>query len=152
MHSGQYFRAGVGSVIYTPDKKLVVFKRAGDHDIWQFQQGGMDGGETPEDTLWRELHEETALVATDFSAITPYPYTTSYEFPPSLQRDSCRGQVHRWFFLALNPDVTISLESARDKEFSSYALVTPAEFIEMSSTSFKSKVYVDLIDFFATIS
>ena len=116
MSDAPYFRAGAGAVIYTETGEIVIFRRAGEEDIWQLQQGGMDANETPEDTLWRELYEETDLLKANFIEVTPYPDWILYSYPPevrtTLKRPDTLGQVHRWWFLKLNPEVKIDLTKA----------------------------------------
>ena len=47
--------AGTGRVLWA--------RRVGGQDAWQFPQGGINEGETPEEALYRELHEEVGLRA-----------------------------------------------------------------------------------------
>ena len=54
------FRANVGIVIFNKDGKVFFAKRKYQSG-WQFPQGGMDLGETPEQAMFRELHEEVGL-------------------------------------------------------------------------------------------
>ena len=54
------YRKGVGIIIVNSDLQFFLGKRIG-ADAWQFPQGGIDEGETPEDALYRELYEETGL-------------------------------------------------------------------------------------------
>ena len=54
------YRKGVGIIIVNSDLQFFLGKRIG-ADAWQFPQGGIDEGETPEEALYRELYEETGL-------------------------------------------------------------------------------------------
>ena len=54
------YRKGVGIIIVNSDLQFFLGKRIG-ADAWQFPQGGIDEGETPEDALYRELYEETNI-------------------------------------------------------------------------------------------
>ena len=58
------FRANVGIVLMGGDGQLFLGRRAGGKG-WQFPQGGMRHGESTEESLYRELREETGLSATD---------------------------------------------------------------------------------------
>ena len=51
------FRPNVGIVVLGPNKQVLWAKRVG-QDAWQFPQGGIQRGESPEDALYRELHDE----------------------------------------------------------------------------------------------
>lgn len=151
-----YFRAGVGAVIYNTDGQIVIFKRAS-HPIgvWQFPQGGIDAGEDPEITLWRELEEETGLTKDAFLATTPYPHWTTYEYPDELRLDPQNpnperlGQAHRWWFLALKPETSINLETASDHEFSDFEWTTFDALLDHTN-DFKHHVYEALRAFFQT--
>lgn len=146
-----YFRAGAGAVIYQADGDILVFKRAGE-DVWQFQQGGMDAGETPEQTLWRELEEETALTKTNFLTIHPFPTWTLYSYPTGTSLPAhyaeVLGQTHRWWFLELAADTTINLDAAADNEFEDYKWLSFADFMTLSTHSFKQGVYEELFEYF----
>jgi len=148
-----YFRAGAGAVIYRNDGQVLVFKRAGE-DIWQFQQGGIDAGETPEATLWRELYEETALIKANFTQSHPYPTWTTYQYPDTMlstfDNALVMGQAHCWWFLEIAADTTINLDDAPDKEFEDYKWLAFAEFMNTVDHSFKQPVYAELYEYFTT--
>ncbi len=146
-----YFRKGAGAVIYRADGQVLIFKRTGE-DIWQFQQGGMDEGEEPEETMWRELEEETALVNDNFIKSHPYPTATTYQYPKDMilpaRYGNVLGQTHRWWFLEIAPETVIDLSKAYDKEFEDYRWVTFADYMKMTSNSFKRPVYEELYEYF----
>ncbi len=143
MNLGPHFRAGVGCVIFNQTRDVAIFSRIDDPSVWQFQQGGMDEGETVEQTLWRELYEETALTQADFLNVTAYPNWTVYEYPNEIKHHNRQGQAHKWFFLELAPGTIIDLDKAHDKEFSEVRFVSFAEFIQNPHT-FKAHVYQEL--------
>lgn len=151
MSQNQYFRAGVGCVIFDDNNQILIFSRTDNNDIWQFPQGGMDQGETPEKTLWRELYEETALTNDDFIFYKNYPNWLYYEYPTkirnSIKDTSCLGQIHCWFFLKIKSDAVVDLSKAPDKEFDGYKWTTFDNFLE-TTADFKLPVYKKLKTFF----
>ena len=57
------FRANVGIVVANDHGQVLWARRVGGRDAWQFPQGGINQGETPEQALYRELEEEVGLTA-----------------------------------------------------------------------------------------
>lgn len=152
MSNTPYFRAGAGAIIYTETGEIIIFKRSDEAASWQFQQGGMDEGETPERTLWRELYEETGLQKIAFTTVIAYPKWIHYAYPPEiyaqLKRPNTLGQVHRWWFLKLASNVAIDLASAPDQEFSEWKKTTFEEFLPSRVGDWKFEVYKELSDYF----
>jgi len=54
------FRPNVGIVIANDCGQVLWARRVG-QSAWQFPQGGINDGETPEQALYRELYEEVGL-------------------------------------------------------------------------------------------
>ena len=54
------FRPNVGIILLNPKNQVFWGKRIRTHS-WQFPQGGINYGETPEQAMFRELHEEVGL-------------------------------------------------------------------------------------------
>ena len=99
------FRAGVITVVRRSDGRVLAFERAEPAGAWQFPQGGIDEGETPEQAAWRELAEETGLGHEQVRLVGEHPYWTIYEWPTDVRagKDAGKvldrlGQAHRWFF------------------------------------------------------
>lgn len=101
------FRANVGIVLCHADGRLFWARRVG-RAGWQFPQGGMQPGETPEQALYRELDEEVGLSPADVELIGQSSDWLSYRLPPRyLRHDSkplCIGQKQRWFLLRTRDD------------------------------------------------
>ena len=55
------FRPNVGIILLNHKSQVFWGKRIRTHS-WQFPQGGIKYGETPEQAMFRELHEEVGLV------------------------------------------------------------------------------------------
>ena len=63
--------------VYRPNVAIVILSQKGDllwcrrknHDGWQFPQGGIDSGESPEEAIIRETKEEVGLNSEDFKII-----------------------------------------------------------------------------------
>jgi putative (di)nucleoside polyphosphate hydrolase len=54
------FRPNVGIILLNQNNEVWWGKRVREHS-WQFPQGGIKHGETPEQAMYRELEEEVGL-------------------------------------------------------------------------------------------
>lgn len=101
------FRANVGIILANAEGKLLLAGRVGSKG-WQFPQGGMLQGETDEQSMFRELHEEVGLSDTDVEILGVTDDWIRYRLPERfVRRDRsplCIGQKQRWFMLRLVGD------------------------------------------------
>jgi 8-oxo-dGTP pyrophosphatase MutT (NUDIX family) len=66
------FRPNVGIILLNQKNQVFWGKRIRTHS-WQFPQGGIDRGESPEQAMFRELHEEVGLAAGACAHRGPHP-------------------------------------------------------------------------------
>ena len=101
------FRANVGIVLMHDDGRVFLGRRTGDRG-WQFPQGGVQHGESLEQALFRELHEEIGLAPADVQVLRLTAHWLRYRLPPRLvrrhQSPLCIGQKQRWVLLRLLRD------------------------------------------------
>lgn len=115
------FRANVGIVLMGEDGKLFLGRRTGGKG-WQFPQGGVRRGESAEESLFRELQEETGLERADVRLVGATSHWLRYRLPSRYQRRGqqplCVGQKQRWFLLRLAGDESgIRLDASDEPEF-----------------------------------
>jgi len=115
------FRANVGIVLMDEAGQLFLGRRSGGRG-WQFPQGGVRRGESPEEALYRELHEEIGLTADDVEMIGQTAHWLRYRLPRRyVRRDSlplCIGQKQRWFLLRLTrPETEFRFDTTGTPEF-----------------------------------
>lgn len=116
------FRPNVGIIICNGDGKVFWARRVGGKDAWQFPQGGIDAGESPEQALFRELYEEVGLRAHQVEVLAQTDRWLRYHLPRQYWRRGpgprCVGQKQKWFLLRLRvPDSAIQLDAHGSPEF-----------------------------------
>ena len=98
------FRPNVGIILINANNQVWWGKRAREHS-WQFPQGGIKTGETPEQAMYRELLEETGLKQEHVKVVGRTRDWLRYEVPQHyIRRDirgHYRGQKQIWFLLRL---------------------------------------------------
>ena len=98
------YRANVGIVICNDANQLLWARRKG-QDAWQFPQGGVNEGETPEQAMYRELWEEVGLQPDDVELIEQTSSWLRYKLPGRMLKKNqiplCIGQKQRWYLLRL---------------------------------------------------
>jgi putative (di)nucleoside polyphosphate hydrolase len=139
------FRANVGIILTDGQGRVLIAGRRG-RTGWQFPQGGMLREETPEDAMYRELHEEVGLLRHDVELIGSTQGWLKYRLPEQYvrrgQRPLCIGQKQRWFLLHLvsDPD-SVRFDTTSDPEFDRCRWVDYWRPVK-EVIYFKRKVYV----------
>ncbi len=62
MNKNKRMDIGVKALIFNEDKFLVMHNKGVEEDLWELPGGRMEFGETAEETLRREMIEETGLI------------------------------------------------------------------------------------------
>jgi putative (di)nucleoside polyphosphate hydrolase len=104
MIDAQGYRPNVGIVLCNRDNRVFWARRCGSSG-WQFPQGGIKPHETPEQALYRELHEEVGLDAEHVQLVGRTRDWLRYDIPDQFRRaprrSPFRGQKQIWFLLRL---------------------------------------------------
>jgi len=107
MIDSEGFRANVGIIISNQQGQLLWAKRQG-QNAWQFPQGGVDKGESSEQTMYRELYEEVGLKTEHVKILKHTQEWLRYRLPTKYLRKGtsplCIGQKQKWFLLQLMGD------------------------------------------------
>jgi putative (di)nucleoside polyphosphate hydrolase len=127
---------------------LLIGGRVG-KDAWQFPQGGIRVGESPEEALYRELHEETGLAPGDVRLLAATAGWLSYRLPEQYIRRNvrplCIGQKQRWFLLRLLVDDSrLRPDTTSAPEFDRWRWVGFWEPVD-AVIHFKREVYVQAL-------
>ncbi len=144
------YRPNVCAIIvsnaYPKKTEIFIAERSDMKDIWQFPQGGIDRGESPEDALFRELEEE---IGTDkVKIIAQHPEWIAYDFPEHVAKSMkpFYGQTQRYYLVRLKKKAVINLDT-KHPEFVQYKFVSLDEAMAVMS-EFKKPVYTKVIEYF----
>ncbi len=118
------FRPNVGIIIVNHRNQVFWGKRIRSHS-WQFPQGGIDKGESPEQAMFRELHEEVGLMPDHVRILARTRDWLRYEVPDRYIRRDARGhykgQKQIWFLLQLvAQDWQLNLRATNHPEFDAW--------------------------------
>ena len=155
MIDAEGYRANVGIVI-TNGKGQVFWARRYNQHSWQYPQGGVDEGETVEQTMYRELYEEVGLKPHQVEIIASTKHWLRYRLPKRLIRHEskpvCIGQKQKWYLLKLTcADEDVDLLHSSHPEFDDWRWVSywyPVRQV----VSFKRDVYRRVMKEFAPIA
>jgi putative (di)nucleoside polyphosphate hydrolase len=118
------FRPNVGIVLLNARNQVFWGKRLRTHS-WQFPQGGIQHGESPEQAMLRELHEEVGLMPEHVHIVARTRDWLRYEVPSHFIRKDARGhyrgQKQIWFLLQLvGRDSDMNLRATDHPEFDAW--------------------------------
>lgn len=123
------FRPNVGIVVANAGGEVLWARRIG-QDAWQFPQGGINAGESPEQALYRELREEVGLLPDHVELLACTRGWLRYRLPERLVRRAengpvCIGQKQKWFLLRmLADDGQVRMDCGDKAEFDSWSWVS----------------------------
>lgn len=138
------FRRNVGIVLCNDERKVFWGRRVG-RGGWQFPQGGMAAGESPEQAVFRELEEEIGLKPAQVAVLGRTRDWLRYRLPVRYRQPArlplCIGQKQIWYLLRLNAgEDALCLDATGQPEFDLWCWVDywlpPREVI-----FFKRRVY-----------
>jgi len=118
------YRPNVGIILCNWKNEVFWGKRVREHS-WQFPQGGINPGESPEAAMYRELHEEVGLRQQHVKILGRTREWLRYEVPERwLRREwrgNYRGQKQIWFLLRLvGRDNDVCLRATEKPEFDAW--------------------------------
>jgi putative (di)nucleoside polyphosphate hydrolase len=118
------YRPNVGIILCNVRNQVFWGKRIREHS-WQFPQGGIKPGETPEQAMYRELMEEVGLRPEHVKILGRTRDWLRYDVPTHWikreWRGSYKGQKQIWFLLRMvGRDCDVSLRASAHPEFDAW--------------------------------
>jgi len=118
------YRPNVGIVLCNGKNEVFWGKRVKEH-AWQFPQGGIKPGESPEQAMYRELKEEVGLDPCHVKILGRTREWLRYDVPQHWVRRETRGlyrgQKQIWFLLRLvGRDCDVCLRKCEKPEFDAW--------------------------------
>ena len=147
------YRANVAALMVNPAGGLLICERANIPGAWQFPQGGVDPGESPEQALFREVREEIGLLPKHYEIIDRRE-GYRYLYPQGargkkLRKHGSHGQEQTYFLCRLKADAPQVNVDQKPREFRAYRWIPPQEFDLDWLPEFKRDVYREVMrDFF----
>ena len=118
------YRPNVGIILLNSRNEVFWGKRVKQHS-WQFPQGGIKYGESPEQAMFRELWEEVGLKPEHVKIVGRTREWLRYDVPEQWirreLRGNYRGQKQIWFLLRLiGRDCDVCLRATTHPEFDAW--------------------------------
>jgi putative (di)nucleoside polyphosphate hydrolase len=148
------FRANVGIVLLHREE-VFLGRRTGGRG-WQFPQGGVRSGESPEQALFRELDEEIGVTPQSVELVGETRGWLRYRLPARYirrnQQPVCIGQKQRWFLLRLTePEVMFNFARTAEPEFDQWRWAPYWEPVR-EVIYFKRSVYAEALTELAALA
>ena len=128
------YRPNVGMCIINKEGLILACKRSKKFigHKWQMPQGGIDKGEEPEQTMWRELQEETGITKNEAILLAEHTDWLEYDWPDFVISPDrpFRGQRQKWFLVHYEADEDVDLSRAEHDEFALHRWVKPKWLME----------------------
>lgn len=81
------YRQAVSAFILNDKKEFVLVSGISDRTYWKIPAGGIEGNETQEEALYREMNEELGLEKSDFKIIAKSKFVDKFNWPKEVSEE-----------------------------------------------------------------
>jgi putative (di)nucleoside polyphosphate hydrolase len=143
------YRRNVAGILRNGAGKILIGERVDREGAWQFPQGGVDGKETLEQALTRELWEEISVPASAYRIVeSKGPYY--YLFGNGKIVKGFHGKEQYYFLVDFTGEPSVIDPKTEHPEFRAMRWVAPGDFEIGWLPKMKREVYREVFrDFFA---
>ena len=142
------YRPAVGIVLANDQDQVLLGRRNDMLNQWQFPQGGIDPLELPQTAVFRELQEETGIVANSVEVVRNTHGYLKYDYPSSVIQElnvnktwRYAGQKVQFFLLRYHgADKDIDVKRVPKPEFDAWKWVDYWKPLELI-VEFKRDMY-----------
>ncbi len=95
-----FYRKNVVAFIFNNKNQVLIVNRTGNDDYWGLPQGGVDGKESSDDAILREMKEETNISSVD--VLGKFKNVYKYKWPKNYTHSGYKGQRQTLYILKFN--------------------------------------------------
>ena len=143
------YRSNVAAILKDAEGLILIGERSDASDSWQFPQGGLTGGETPFEALFREVEEELSIKPDSYQILEsrgPYRYL----FSKGRVKEGYNGQEQHYFLCLFHGDKATIMDSPESDEFRRVRWIHPKDYRLEWLAPMKHEVYRQVFrDFFS---
>ena len=143
---GLNYHPNVAAILRNSRGEILVCERIDTRGAWQFPQGGIDPGETPEEALRREVWEEISVRDGYRIADRKGPYR--YLYPNGSTKRGYHGKEQEYFLLDYTGDPGAIDLATKHPEFRQSRWISPGDFDIKWLPKMKQAVYRAVLDDF----
>lgn len=125
------YRPNVCIIILNKSNEILIGERYGQKGVWQLPQGGIEAGNSEEETVFKESEEELGISKQYLKIIKKLAAINQYEFdtPPDYAKGIWCGQKQTFWLARFSGDSKHIDLNSHKPEFMNYKWVNPKDLL-----------------------